>query len=72
MEEVVKKNTELTKCSKDFNKRAGSSGEQSYWSRRNDYNSRPDYNFSRLKKSKWERFGEIIGQNQGDRSLIQA
>lgn len=37
------------------------SGNHSNWSKRNYYNPRPDYDYSRFKKSKWEWLGEFIG-----------
>lgn len=61
MEEAKKQNTELTKYSEDSNINSGTSVNQSNWSKRNDYNPGPDYDYSRFKKSKWEWFGELIG-----------
>ena len=61
MEEVKKQRTELTKYSEDPNINFGTSGNQSDWSKWNDYNPRYDYDFSRFKKSKWEWLGEFIG-----------
>lgn len=61
MEEVKKQNTELTKYSEASNTSSGTFGNQSNWSKQEFYSPRPDYDYSRFKKSKREWFGEFIG-----------